>query len=203
MRIGIDLDGVIYNSEALLRAYGEILDYDNGGKGLVDEQATVVGERHGWTVEQTYNFRKEYLPRMITESPLMPGALVFLQKLKEKGHELFIVTSRGWFDPSHVALSLARIKQDNIPADGIYHTPLSKLETCRNLKLEVMIDDDFKNVIELANNGIPCLYFHAENLKKLNIKNAVEITNLGQGYRVISDMDKKLNKEKCNHENEK
>ena len=57
MKIGIDLDGVVIDSETTFRTYEEIFDIDIlGGNNLVNKEEPKFQTRYNWTDEQEKEF---------------------------------------------------------------------------------------------------------------------------------------------------
>ena len=96
MKIGIDLDGVIFDSEKLYRVYTELYDMIELGKNSKkDNRELKFQDRFDWTDEEKDNFLDEYQPEIISQANYMPGAKMILKKLKEEGNDLYIITARG------------------------------------------------------------------------------------------------------------
>ena len=70
MKIGIDLDGVVIDSETTFRTYEEIFDIDFlKGNNLVNKEEPKFQARYNWTDKQEEEFIKKYLPkRAISDS---------------------------------------------------------------------------------------------------------------------------------------
>lgn len=96
MRIGIDLDGVVYDTEKDFRIYQELYDiYILKNNTKKDENEIKMEERFDWSQEITTDFFDRYVGPIIREANYMPGAKMILKMLKEEGHELIIVSARG------------------------------------------------------------------------------------------------------------
>ena len=60
MKIGIDLDGVVIDSETTFRVYEEIFDMDFlHGNNLIDKSEPKFQSRYDWTEEQENTFIKK------------------------------------------------------------------------------------------------------------------------------------------------
>ena len=85
MVIGIDLDGVVFDSETVFRTYEEIYDIEElKGNNLIDREEPKHQQRYNWTEEQTKNFRDKYYLEISRVSPLMPGFETVYRRLKEE-----------------------------------------------------------------------------------------------------------------------
>lgn len=80
MKIGIDLDGVVFDSEKLYRVYTELYDMIELGKNSKkDNRELKFQDRFDWTDEEKDNFLDEYQPEIISQANYMPGAKWFLR----------------------------------------------------------------------------------------------------------------------------
>ncbi len=190
MIIGIDLDGVVYNSEFWMQAFAEIFDIENGGNGIVDSSENSISKRYGWDDEFARKFRLKYLPIQMKECPLMPYAKETLQKLKDNGHKIIIVTSRGSVDKSHIEITQNRLKKDKIPFDELYFSKENKVTICKNKGIDIMVDDTPTIIEQLANENIKCLYFKNGNTRDITNNNVKTVLNFGEVFRQIYNLEK-------------
>lgn len=195
MNIGIDLDGVVYNSENWFMAFGEVYDINNNGKGIVDSTTNNFQKRYGLSYEKAKEIRLKYLPIQMKESPLMPFVKEVLRLLKQN-HKLYIITSRGSMSNEHIEITKQKLKEDKIDVDEVIFSQESKLNICRQKKIDLMIDDGFNVVKELSENNIKCLQFNADNTKCVTNENVIIVHNWGEVYRQITILDKESKNEK-------
>ena len=74
MKIGIDLDGVVIDSEKTLKTYTEIFDIDTlKGNNLINKEEPFFQFRYNWTKGQKEEFIKKYFLIASKESNLMSG----------------------------------------------------------------------------------------------------------------------------------
>ena len=119
MKIGIDLDGVVIDSETTFRTYEEIFDINIlKGNNLIDRQEPKFQYRYNWNID-------------------------------------------------------------------------NKLEICKKENVDIMIDDDWRIIKNLSENGINTLYLRDTNLKKLDENEYLkEVNNWGDIYRYIKGFNK-------------
>ena len=180
MRIGIDLDGVLYNSENWNMAFAEHYDILTSGQGVVDPTTKNIQKRYGWSDEKVLEFRAKYIPDQITKSPLMPYAIEAIKYLHKLGHEIIIITSRGLVCESHKELTKEQLLKDNVYFDDLHFAPYSKLKIVQHLNIDIMIDDNASVVTELASNNIKCLQFKSDNTKSVIAPNIEIVFNWGE-----------------------
>ena len=95
MKIGLDIDGVILDSENVFRASAELYDLLELHKnGVVNPKGFRNSERYDWNANETSGFREKFI-ELTKKSMIMPNAKEVLQLLKKDGHELIIITARG------------------------------------------------------------------------------------------------------------
>ncbi len=192
MKIGIDLDGVVIDSETTFRTYEEIFDIDTvKGNNLVNREEPKFQERYNWTEEQKQEFIERYFLTISKESNLMSGFIGVYNLLKEQGHEFIVITARGGFVKEMKDDAIRLLEENNIHFDKYYWKIDDKLEVCKNENVDIMIDDDWRIIKKLADNNIKTLYFRDTNLIKLEEnKYMKEVNNWGDIYRFIRNEEK-------------
>lgn len=190
MKIGIDLDGVVIDSETTFRTYEEIFDIDIlKGNNLINKEEPKFQARYNWTNEQEKEFIKKYFLKVSKESNLMSGVIGIYNLLKEQGHEFVVITARGGFVKEMKDDAIRLLEENNIKFNKYYWEVEDKLEICRNEKVDIMIDDDWKIIKRLADNEMKTLYFRDTNLMKLKENEYIkEVNNWGEIYRYIREI---------------
>ena len=193
MKIGIDLDGVVIDSETTFRTYEEILDIDVlKGNHLINKEEPKFQARYNWTNEQEKEFIEKYFLIVSKESNLMSGFIGIYKLLKEQGHEFVVITARGGFVKEMKDDAIRLLEENNIKFDKYYWNVDDKLEICKNEKVDIMIDDDWKIIKRLADNEVKTLYFRDTNLMKMEENQYIkEVNNWGEIYRYIKEMQTK------------
>ncbi|MBO6233089.1 MAG: hypothetical protein J6N78_03420 [Clostridia bacterium] len=187
MKIGIDLDGVVIDSETTFRTYEEIFDIDIlKGNNLVDRKEPKFQTRYNWTEEQEKEFIDKYFLTVSRQSNLMSGFIAVYNLLKQQGHEFVVITARGGFVKEMKDDALRVLEENNIKFDKYYWNIHDKLEICQKENVDIMIDDDYKIIQKLADNQIKTLYFRDTNLMELEENEYIkEVNNWGDIYRYI------------------
>ena len=190
MKIGIDLDGVVFDSEKDFRIYAELYDiYDLKRNSTVDRQALRFQERFDWTEEEGKTFLERYHEKIVKESNYMPGAKMILQMLKEEGHELIIITARGGLNKEIVEITNERLKQDNMNIFNKYYFAVqNKGEVCEKEGIDIMIDDLRENCQKVAERKIKTIYFKDAPSYDMEENEHVKVLyNWGEIYRYIKE----------------
>ena len=190
MKIGIDLDGVVIDSGTTFRTYEEIFDIDVlKGNHLINKEEPKFQARYNWTNEQEKEFIEKYFLIVSKESNLMSGFIGIYKLLKEQGHEFVVITARGGFVKEMKDDAIRLLEENNIKFDKYYWKVEDKLEICKNEKVDIMIDDDWKIIKKLADNQVKTLYFRDTNLMKLEENEYIkEVNNWGDIYRYIKSL---------------
>lgn len=193
MKIGIDLDGVVFDSEKDFRIYQELYDiFELKENNKVDEKEIRLEKRFNWPKETAMNFLDKYHGPVVQEANYMPGAQMILKMLKNEGHELIIITARGGYNPHIIELTEQRLKKDNMNIfDKYYYGIQNKAEICKNENIDIMIDDSNHNCKATSENGIKTIYLKdAPSYEMEENSNLKVLYNWGEIYRYIKEMKK-------------
>ena len=148
MKIGIDLDGVVIDSETTFRTYEEIFDIDIlKGNNLINKKEPKFQARYNWSSNQEKEFIEKYFLKVSRESGLMSGFIAIYDLLKKQGHEFVVITARGGYVKEMKDDAIRLLEENNIKFDKYYWNVEDKLEICKKEKVDIMIDDDW-NIIK-------------------------------------------------------
>lgn len=189
MKIGIDLDGVVIDSETTFRTYEEIFDIDIlKGNNLINRKEPKFQARYNWKSNQEKEFIEKYFLKVSRESGLMSGFIAIYELLKKQGHEFVVITARGGYVKEMKDDAIRLLEENNIKFDKYYWNVEDKLEICKKEKVDIMIDDDWNIIKKLAENKIRTLYFRDTNLMILEENKYIkEVNNWGEIYRYIKE----------------
>lgn len=204
MKIGLDLDNVISSFDnALLKEY---LKHDKKlrNNGIVNKNAEYI--RCGlfdWTEEESKTFYKENIERIAKNLKPINNAKQIIDKLKEDGNEIYIITGRDNGDYTNPwKMTEDWLKKYNIYYDKLILTNaysqdnFSKVRECLENKIDIFIDDSRNICTELKKAGIRVLImntrFNQDNKELDRVNNWKEI------YSKISSMYPKKEIEKIN-----
>lgn len=185
MKIGIDLDGVVFDSETTFRTYEEIYDIEElKGNNLINREEPKYQQRYNWTEEQQEEFIQKYFLEVANTSPFMAGFKTVYEKLRNQGHEFVVITARGGYLKEMRKVAEELFAKNNIQFDKYFWHIEDKAEICKQENVDIMIDDDWRIINQLAENGIKTLYFRDTNLVKLPESKLIkEVNNWGDIYR--------------------
>ena len=96
MNIGIDLDGVLFDSENLFRIYSAIYNLKIDGQDMINIEELKVQNRYAWTEKQFNEFVDGCIEKVYNNSQVMPLAKEVINALKNK-HKIYIITIKFLF----------------------------------------------------------------------------------------------------------
>lgn len=168
MRIGIDIDGVITN-------IGEY-QIDIASKYFYEKDKSLIKNIKAYNIEEMFetsvNVDKQFWMEFVFDyvQNIYPRkyASEVIKKLKEQGHEIYIITARigdvGIVDPEEIEkmknATIEWLKKYDIEYDKIFFTSSNKVSTCQENNIELMIEDSPKNITELSENNIKVMCYH-------------------------------------------
>lgn len=197
MKIGIDLDGVIFDSEKEFRVYSEIYDMlELKQNSKTNNQELKFQDRFKWTQEEIEDFLKKYHKQIIVESNFMPGVKRVLKLLKEDGYSLILITARGGLNKDMIGLTEKILKQNEMDIfDKYYWATENKDEVCLKEHVDIMIDDSYEKCKSIANSKIKTIYLKDAPSYDLEENEYIKVLyNWGEIYRYIKEIEKNGNK---------
>ena len=190
MKIGIDLDGVVFNTEILWTVYAELYDtLELKRNSMVSPDEARVQEMYNWSKEEEQKYFDKYV--YVNDFDLVPGAKRVLDILHNDGIELIVITARGKTNPKQKEWAIDKLEKEGIKFDKYYFESTEKVDLCLKEKIDIMIDDNYYICKKMSKKGIKTLYFHSMNRKHIkNDKNIHEVYNWGEIYRYIHELKK-------------
>lgn len=186
MKIGIDLDGVVLDTEKQFRNDAELYDILVLNKNSMKNPTELrVQERYDWTEQEGEEFVKKYFIEATKKSHIMPGAKEVIDLLKKDGHELVVITARGIDTPLMIKLGEKLLEEADIKFDKYYWGRKEKVEIAQKENIDIMIEDSLNNCIKFSKAGIKSIYLRDSNLKQSNDPNIKECYIWGEIYRYI------------------
>ena len=153
MNIGIDIDGVIADIEPYIFEYGAKLLYDKG-RTLDDikRKEYETYEIFKWDRDTEHEFWDNYMLEYYKNAPARAFASEVIRKLKEQGHNIYIITARGISEKNLYTylkeMTKEWLKRENIYYDEIFFEK-DKKKIIQEYNIDVMIEDYEKNIRNL------------------------------------------------------
>lgn len=190
MRIGVDLDGVVFDTEKEFRVYSELYDMlELKQNSKRNNHALNFQERFDWSEAEIESFLKKYHNKIVTDANYIPGAEMILKRLKEDGNELIVITARGGLNKAMIPITKERLKKEKMDIfDKYYWAVENKAEVCKAEKIDLMIDDFNRNCERIANEKIKVIYLKdAPSYDLEDDKYIKTLYNWGEIYRYIKE----------------
>ena len=176
MRIGIDIDNVIssFDNELLK----ECIEYDKKlrNTGITNEKVYMTKGMFDWTKEETDDFYKANIERIAINLKPINNSKQIIDKLKEDGNEIFIITGRDngeYSDPYNMTkkwLEDNSIKYHNLILTNAYKNDKhGKTEMCLKNDIDIMIDDSIHICNDCIEHNVTTLLMDTPYNKQENI----------------------------------
>lgn len=161
-------------------------------------------EMFGWDKETDLNFWRENIFDYAKNNPVIPGASENIKKLREDGHEIFIITAR-WLTAMDAKIYVdqeaketgermrnvvkAWLAKNNIIYDHIIFSGENKEMSILENHIDVMIEDSPSNLMQLSKlTKMICMDWpYNRNIKNDSIKRCYHWNEI---YQAICEMNK-------------
>ena len=157
MIIGIDFDGVLTDLAKFFYEEGEKFAKENKIKICKNESGYNTLEYFGWTKDDDIKFWSTNNLKYTKFVNAKESAKEVLQKLKDEGHKIIIITARygcDWdndYGKEQRKISEEWLKRNEISYDEIcYVGETSKVSTIIDKEIDIFIDDSVKNLEEVS-----------------------------------------------------
>lgn len=198
MRIGIDIDGVLTDVERWQLDYGSKFYYERYQKEIVDFEGYDTNQIFNVDDKLDEEFWRKYFKEYSLNVEARKFASEVIDKLKQDGHQIYIITARGSF-LSHSAdvmsieenqqIVLNWLKNNHINYDKIIFSPEDKLDICKENNIDLMIEDKVDNINKIS-KIIPVICFHAGYNKDCKNSNIIRCYSWYDIYSKINKLAK-------------
>ncbi len=187
MNIGIDIDDTITNSSEVVKEYCYKYDsaYCTDNRLIKSFERIIRGFLDDDVVKRFFN---DHARNIGNDIKIKENAKEVIDKLRSKGNKIFIITARSdKFYENAQKFCEEYLKRNNINYDKLITGQTFKIETCKNEKIDLMIDDAIDTCEELAREGIKTILFNSEiNInKETSVK---RVDNWNQLYNEIQNL---------------
>ena len=175
MRIGIDIDGVLTDFEKWQLEVGSKF-FVKYNKNIVNPDGYDSDTVFNVTKEMDSEFWHDYLYDYAKNEPARKFAGEVIDKLKDKGYEIYIITARYLTNRNDDLgkemrnIVIEWLKENGINYDQIIFSPEDKFEICKENNISIMIEDKVENINNIS-KIIPVVCFNAAYNKECNGKN--------------------------------
>lgn len=194
MKIGLDIDNVIsaFNKKLLTEFLKE--DKNKRNKGIINPNADYITKgMFDWSQEETETFYKSNIERIAKELDIIENAEKYINKLKENGYKIYIISGRDnkeYSNPYKITsdwLNKFNIKYNELILTNSYDSH-EKTQVCIEKNIDIMIDDSVRICKDLKEYGINVLLMDTDyNKYCTDIK---RINNWQEIYEYITNYKK-------------
>ena len=191
MKIGLDIDGIILDFERTMRTYAELYDLLILRKdGIKDSSQFDYLKRYDWTDEEKQEFIDNYLIyATINSTPLIPLVKEMLEIFSIEGYKFEFITARGLLKKETKEAVIQVFQKNNLPIENIHWGVKDKVSKCKELGIDLMIEDNPNQCKLLKENKIKTIYFRDKDNEKIQEDEYLtEVSNVGEICRYIFNL---------------
>ena len=191
MKIGLDIDGIILDFERTMRTYAELYDLLILRKdGIKDSSQFDYLKRYDWTVEEKQKFIDNYLIyATINSTSLIPLVKEMLEIFSIEGYKFEFITARGLLKKETKEAVIQVFQKNNLPIENIHWGVKDKVSQCKELGIDLMIEDNPIQCKLLKENKIKTIYFRDKDNEKIQENEYLtEVSNIGEICRYIFNL---------------
>lgn len=189
MKIGIDIDNVISNFDDTL--LNEYLKHDKElrNTGIINKNTYLRNGMFDWSEDEEKDFYTKNIEKFAEKFKPINNSTYYINKLKEDGHEIYIITGRdnGEYSNPH-QMTVEWLEKYNIIYDKLILTNAynskEKADICMENGISIMIDDSSRICKEVDKVGIQALLMDTPYNKQTDTITRVQ--NWQEIYEYIS-----------------
>ena len=189
MNIAVDIDDTLTESfDYFLPYVAEFFGADENE--LRERDISYINLPPEWK-ERELDFCKTYYDRLVADTPFKPDAAWGINRLRELGHKIFIITARTsdfYTDP--YVTTRQELENGGIKYDRLICT-FEKAKACADEGISVIIDDFPKNCEAAIDRGIYAVLFESKANKNAETR-AVRAANWDEVVRAVEGIEKSL-----------
>ena len=194
MNIALDADGVLFDTETFQFKYTPKYFSKKHSMQMVDENAYRIKDMFNCSesIEMAF-WRKYYINYSLFYKPRKYVTQV-IKSLHLEGHKIYIITSKALALDKKVGyivrlifetgLKLSGIKVDGIHYCSLNNSAMDKAEKCRQLGIDVFVEDNTDNVFELS-KYTTVLCMNTKNNQGCKGDNITRVENFSDVYAEI------------------
>ncbi len=190
MRIGIDIDNVITNTDEYLIEKAKLYNSLNNINFSIKKNPTSLMDMFGWGEDTNIDFENKYLRLMNKEVKCKKNIVEIFNKLKNDGHQIILITRRGkWHYLDCKEVTIEWLNKNDIIYDKLITDVDDKSIMCLEEKIDLFIDDP-TNCMMVSSKGIKTYIFDALFNKHCNGNNIIRCYSWYDIYEKINGFNK-------------
>ena len=159
MNIGIDIDDTISETFETLLPFAQkytIEDLKRKSEVQIDSNCSnhfYIVYMNGWNEEEATKFWEKYYAEILKRVNIKTFAAEVIKKLKQKGHNIYLITARWDMRADNVKdITKQWLVDNDVEYDELIINAEDKLKIALEKKIDIFIDDSFKNCKTIADN---------------------------------------------------
>lgn len=202
MNIGIDIDDTLSNSFESVFADSQKFDIEElGNTGKVENYGKISNHNYietmypHWNEQQTNLFWDKYFINMLTKATPKTYASEVLNKLKQDGNKIIIITSRYEVIEGKTIIedySKQWLEKNNIPYDKFIINAQDKLKAAQDNNIELFIDDSIDHCKRMQGGKIRTFLFTSIMNQGIEIPELERVYSWPQIYSKYLEISKKM-----------
>lgn len=192
MRIGLDIDNVILETDEEILKEMLIEDKNKRNKGIINNNAGYIFlGMFDWSKEEIDAFLNTKMEDIAKNLKPKKDAKYYIDKLIDDGHEIYLISNRSNKQYQNAYLTTKK----NLEVNDIKYNKLiitesnDKSKECLDEKIDLMIDDRASNCMKLLDKNINCLLFKTK-YEKRNFDNLNSVSSWHELYEYINNSTK-------------
>jgi Uncharacterized conserved protein len=191
MRIGLDIDNVILNTDDVLLENMLLEDKKIRNSGIINKEAYIFSGMFDWSKEELIDFFINNMERIAKTLNPLKDSIKYINKILEDGHQIYLISNRS----NLYYKDAIKTTKENLKDNKINYTKLiitqtnDKSDACKNNNIDIMFDDRPSNCFMLLEKGVKCCLvktiYENRTFDNLNIVN-----NWEEIYLKINDINK-------------
>ena len=194
MRIGLDIDGVLVDTQTFQLREGKKF-FEKYGMEAKHPDMFEVQDVFECTKELREKFWNKNIWKYCLKEPMTKDASKVINKLRQNGHEVIIITSRVHTTETGITgvvfrlmlkhwVKKNRLKYDDIVFCKEKESGADKLRVCKEKNIDVMIDDSSENLYAIQDTCKVICYSAAWN-KECHDLDEYRVENFEDVYKII------------------
>lgn len=190
MRIGLDIDNVILNTDNLILKEMLKEDKNKRNKGIINKNAPYIfSGMFDWSKEEIEEFLVNNMEKIASNLKPIKDAKKYIDKLLEEKNEIYLISNRAYpYYKEPLKITKNNLKKNNINYTKLILTKTNdKSKECIDLKIDIMFDDRASNCLKLKEKNINC-YLVKTSYETRTFNNLEMVNNFKEIYLKIKEV---------------
>ena len=197
MNIGIDIDDTISETFETLLPYSQKYTIEDLRRksnislsGDISDHFYIV-HVNGWNEQEAMVFWEKYYAEILRELNIKKFAADVINKLKEQGHKIYLITARWDMRADSVKEITEKWLEDNkVKYDELILNASHKLKIAEEKNIDIFIDDSFKNCKSiLEGTSAKVFLMNTKMNEKLSDENIKRVYSWPEVYSLINQKE--------------